>query len=748
MGSDTLAEQALAAFDALVAANPGFRPRTGQRDMARHIAQRMADLEFGQGASPGRALALIQAGTGVGKSAAYLAPLVYLAQALRTRLVVSTATVALQEQLMQKDLPALARTLETPLTFALAKGRGRYVCQLKLERLSTGRDVEWTEGWTFDDEVPGADPALKSVAADAGPSSSGRARLSLYEKWNRRLVTGDWNGDLDTLIEPPSTVDWALVAADRHSCSGRHCPAFRSCSYYRARMALTQAQVIVANHDLVLASLGRNALPELDKAFWVFDEAHHLPAVALAQFASAIDLSHLRWLERLPRVVLDVAQKMDQALGCDVVALAGALRVALDDLARLAQDALGPLGLREQVERRWAHGVLPEAWIEPSAQAQRLALALMSEIVRLGTEMKNRSQDDPSQAARYAVLFARLGQLVPRLSGLIDWAEHWLRDAQPPLAKWLRAQVRGGLVSVSAHASPVVAAQLLRENVWKPIRAAVLTSATLTSCGRFDFFLQESGLQSDPDVSLLAVSSPFDYTRQGQLWVVPTQAQVREIEAFTREMLAALLADLRTVRHGALVLFTSRMQLQAALDALDPELRERVLVQGQMGRNRLLATHMARVESGQPSVVFGLQSFGEGVDLPGALCETVFITKLPFAAPSDPVEQARAEWLERQGMDAFEAWVVPATSVRLQQWTGRAIRTENDQARVICYDKRLLRTGYGLRLLQGLPPYALFERDGDHVHPRTMPRPLLAADSDQPCDGCVNERKRRPSTPM
>jgi ATP-dependent DNA helicase DinG len=141
-------------------------------------------------------------------------------------------------------------------------------------------------------------------------------------------------------------------------------------------------------------------------------------------------------------------------------------------------------------------------------------------------------------------------------------------------------------------------------------------------------------------------------------------------------------------------------------------LQEVVLVQGQMARSRLLSAHRARIEAGRPSVIFGLQSFGEGLDLPGQLCETVLIAKLPFSPPSDPVEEARAEWLKSLGRDPFSELVVPATGIRLLQWTGRAIRTEDDRATVICYDRRLLRMAFGRRMLQGLPPYEVSRRVG------------------------------------
>jgi ATP-dependent DNA helicase DinG len=211
-------------------------------------------------------------------------------------------------------------------------------------------------------------------------------------------------------------------------------------------------------------------------------------------------------------------------------------------------------------------------------------------------------------------------------------------------------------------------------------------------------------------VSTLEVSSPFDYALQGSLTVVQTRAEPKDAAAYTSEMVQALIDDLQQVEAGALVLFTSRAQMRSATDALPADLIEKVQIQGTSSRTRLLATHMARVEAGLPSIIFGLQSFGEGLDLPGKLCETVFIAKLPFAPPSDPVDEARAEWLRTVGRDPFNELVVPATGIKLLQWTGRAIRTEDDHARVICYDKRLVLTTYGKRMLAGLPPYRLVQR--------------------------------------
>jgi ATP-dependent DNA helicase DinG len=605
--------------------------------------------------------------------------------------------------------------LDTPFVFALAKGRGRYVCKLKLERL-VGNGMEAEDIFEADELPTPTVTNLRSTRVPGQQDPQAR-RQRLYETLARLLAVGQWDGDRDSLVDPPEPGDWSTLAAERHSCTVRHCPRFRDCSYYQARTQLAQAQVIVANHDLVLASLGRNALPDLDKCLLVFDEGHHLPAVALDQFSAAMDLSNLRWLDRLPRNLLDVAEKMGYLPTQDVNTLAQQLHAALGNAARIGMDLLRQISPSYDVVHRFADGLLPEVLRDPMTLIRGHAQALSDVLEALGAEIKTRAKEDPSQAARLALLYAKLGPLAPRLGSIVRTSAMLLTHEPQPLAKWLRSDTGSGLVSLSAHARPIVPGDLLREHLWAQVRGAVITSATLSSCGSFDFFLDESGLRDNPCVNTLAVESPFDYATQGQLLVAETVADPRHVEAYTREMVAMLLEDLSLVQRGALVLFTSRVQMTVAVDALGADLQPLVLVQGQMSRQRLMASHQARVESGQASIIFGMQSFGEGMDLPGALCETVLITKLPFASPSDPVEEARAEWLKRQGRNPFDELVVPATGIRLLQWTGRAIRTEDDQARVLCYDKRLLGTAYGRRMLQGLPAYAVFRR----VHGQMVP---------------------------
>lgn len=711
MTSTESAHAALSAFDAVVGTTPGFRPRAGQRAMAACVAETLTAADLGEHASPNRAIAVIQAGTGVGKSAAYAVPAIALALERKTRVVISTATVALQEQLIGKDLPALSQAMEQPFTFALAKGRGRYVCKLKLDRLvGSAADAALFDG----DDAPVATGRASALSEEAQLER----RQRVFESMAQALSKGHWDGDRDSLADAPDARDWSLVAAERHTCTVRHCPHFRGCSYYEARLRLSDANVIVANHDLVLASLGMKTLPDLDKCLVVFDEGHHLPAVALDQFGSHMDLSNLRWLDRLPKTLQDVAGKLVLSLPDDVQTVSSNLKASLTALARMGLDTVwahtgrNARGEGQDGQFRFPKGLLPEAWEAPVSEIGALARALTKAWETLGAQIKTIAKEDPNQAASCALHYAQLGAWAPRLNSVVTTAQLLLEHGDQPLAKWLEVDSASGFLTVTAHACPIVPGDLLRQFLWSQVRGAVVTSASLTSCGSFDFFLREAGLSHTEHVQTLEVASPFDYARQGTLAVVATQADPKHAAPYTAEMVAQLMQDIERVPHGALVLFTSRAQMQAAVQAIPGHLLDMVLVQGQQPRTRLLAAHAQRVQAGLPSVLFGLQSFGEGLDLPGRLCETVFIAKLPFAPPTAPVDEARAEWLRTLGRDPFQELVIPATGIKLLQWTGRAIRTEDDVAHVICYDKRLTQQPYGRRMLAGLPPYRLIAPSG------------------------------------
>lgn len=724
MSTSAWATHALQAFDNVVAAQAHLRPRAGQREMAAQVAHTFAHAHLGkptegEDSPPNTAvapsIAVIQAGTGVGKSLAYSAPAIAMALQRGTRVVISTATVALQEQLVNKDLPALAAHLGQPFRYALAKGRGRFVCQLKLERLVGSSDLYPEEA----DDLFGETLPAKPVA-----QAERQAQQQFYASMAEALAQGRWDGDRDSLDTPPAPEAWSPVAAEGSSCTGRHCPAFQSCSYYERRKELVAAQVIVVNHDLLLSSLGARLLPELDNCLLVLDEAHHLPATALAQFASSMDLSRLQWLDKLTSRALRIGQLLEVEEIADIPQHSSGLRQAMGQLAQAAMAQYGetlksPEARFGPASARIPRGVLPEALLPPLEAVLAHSTGLLDVLRAIAKALRSTIKETPDEAPRLAALYAQLGSLAPRLEAVFATTElllHTPAPGQAPAAKWFTLEMDGEWIALQAHASPILPGSTLRQHLWSQVRGGVLTSATLTSCGSFDFFLREVGLHDLPTLATLEVASPFDYPSQGVLWAHHTQADPKHAGPFTQEMVHTLLHDLANVQTGALVLFTSKEQMRQAVDALPSALRSKVLVQNTMPRFALLNKHREQVEAGQASIIFGMQSFGEGLDLPGALCASLFITKLPFAPPDDPVGEARAEWLRSSGRNPFTDLVVPATAIRLAQWVGRAIRTEHDQAQVYCYDRRLCVTSYGQQIQKSLPDFSLQQRFAQLAH--------------------------------
>ena len=588
MSQQVWAAQALESFDAVVNATEGFRSRAGQRLMAQQVARTFSsatlgkvDDESGEDA-PVRSIAVIQAGTGVGKSLAYCAPAIALALARGTRVLISTATVALQEQLVNKDLPALAALMPQPFKFALAKGRGRYVCKLKLDRLAGhGEAQEEGEDDLFAEE--------EAAARAKRPRHETEARIQFYSTMAQTLAKGAWDGDRDSLDTPPEPEVWSPVAAEGASCTGKHCPAFSQCTYYDKRKELVGAQVIVANHDLLLSSLGARVLPELDNCLLVLDEAHHLPSTALDQFACSMDLSRITWIERLASRGLRIGALLEVEEIADIPKHSAQLRQTLQDLARIVMDVYGEQlkGFSGRIERQVgaadrdglqgakhshsgrygehlqrgrppepadAHGAriraenplrqpsawgparvrvprgeLPEQLIAPLGLLAASADGFLEALRAISKALRAEMRDKPDEAKRLSTLYAQIGMLAPRLEELHATAQLLLQDAPEgavPAAKWFTLEVDGDFIVVKAHASPILPGTTLRNHLWSAVRGAVLTSATLTSCGHFDFFLREAGLHGDEATTTLEVPSPFNYAAHGTLIAAATPADL------------------------------------------------------------------------------------------------------------------------------------------------------------------------------------------------------------------------------
>jgi ATP-dependent DNA helicase DinG len=687
-----------------------LKARYGQRLMIAEVAKALGaistDEDNRRDGDP--AVVVVEAGTGTGKTVAYCLATIPLAKAAGKRLVIATATVALQEQVVHKDLPDILRNSGLNFSFALAKGRGRYLCLSKLDLLLQEGQAQSATAQLFAEEG-------FSIAVD-------ERSQKLFTQMVEKLAGNHWDGDRDSWSEALEDPDWARLTTDHSQCTNRHCPNFQQCAFYKAREGMSKVDVIVTNHDMVLADLalgGGAVLPDPRDTLYVFDEGHHLPDKAIGHFAHFTRLrSTADWLEQTAKNLTkllaqhplpgDLGRLIEQVpeLAREIKTQQQFMFSACEQLAdfRAGEDMQG----RERPRHRFVGGLVPEHLREMALELKKGFARLNDLFSRLTEQLKKAMDGEVSigiashQAEEWYPLF---GSLLTRAQGNWElWTAFSTEDPQdnPPMARWLSLAESGALFDIEVNASPILAAETLRRNLWNVAYGAVVTSATLTALGTFDRFRMRAGL---PKGAVTTVApSPFQHADAGVLRVPDLRADPRDSVAHTAAIIREL-PGLVEGSRGTLVLFSSRKQMQEVFDGLAREWRKRVFIQGNLSKQETLNKHKARVDGGDASVLFGLASFAEGVDLPGAYCEHVVIAKIPFAVPDDPVEAALSEWIEARGGNPFMELAVPDASLRLVQACGRLLRTEEDRGTITLLDRRVVTQRYGKAILNALPPF-------------------------------------------
>ncbi|MFC3128002.1 ATP-dependent DNA helicase DinG [Coralloluteibacterium stylophorae] len=693
--SDAHKETIRTLYARLREALPGYRVRAAQGQMIAAVARALGQ---------DHGVAVIEAPTGTGKSMAYLLAGLPLAKAAKKKLIVATATVALQEQLVQRDIPQfLALTGNTDAKVVLAKGRQRYACVRNLQELAAGADAP-QGGLDL-----GAHGEVAAWSRPPKPGEPERVR-ALFDALSR----GSWDGDIDRPPEPLEDETRPLITTSAGGCAGRRCAWVSACPFFLARNALREADVVVANHDLVLADLmiagddeesGGVLLPAPQDSFYVFDEAHHLAAKAIDRGAAEVHLADARRrLARLraqlsPAYALIDKERIGRLALDEIDRTLAELDVALDDLDITIDTSWNPSMDEDPPTWRAPLGALPEDWT-------RAALALRestARVLRWVSAANKALADSRNESSGRESISRELGMARERVER--QHAAWWLWSLEdnpdfPPTARWVTRGRDGGLV---CHASAVSAAPVLRRALWPQAAGVVLTSATLSAGGDFRALAAQVGLPDHAET--VSLRSPFDLERQARLEIPKLKALPDDRDAHAREI-ADWLAGGLDWRAGNLVLFTSRRKMGAVLDLLPASRRGHVRAQGEASKQALLDAHAAAIAAGEGSTLFGLASFGEGVDLPGKLCETVVVTQLPFSVPTDPVDATYAEWLEENGRNAFVEVSVPNAIRTLVQYCGRLIRNEDDTGRIVILDRRIVVKRYGAQMLRALPPFS------------------------------------------
>ncbi len=655
-GQDEL-EAILGPAGALAGALPGYEHRQDQLAMARAVARALRD----------RSYLVVEAGTGTGKTLAYLVP----AALSGRKVVVSTATKTLQEQIWTRDLPLLAEKAGLPIRAAYLKGRANYYC--------LARGGKFAERPTF----------------------ANREEAALWprvEEWVRYTETGD-RSEIDL---PDQYGPWRELSASGETCLGKDCDRYQECFVNLARAKAAAADLVLVNHHLFFADLamrtsrsGVEVLPPYEAV--VFDEAHVLEDVATEYFGLMVSSYRMAELARdAQRAVAD-----------------------RPDLKKLVQERTGEL---EKAGERFFSGVAAQLRGSPIARPAPRPSSFQAGGGRGGGLPLFEGEGATVRARLTPRMLAPLAADQARLGAALEEVRELFVDGEgPPLANLARraAELRVELEAVTAmkepsrvyfaeargrgvflRAAPVNVAEELVERLYRRVDTVVFTSATLAAAGRLDFFRREVGLAPEFDVAEAVFPGPFDYRTQAAL-VVPEGLPEPSDPGFFRDAAASVRKLLEITGGRAFVLSTSVRGMNALREALD-DLPYPLLLQGERPKGKLLQAFRD-----EPSVLFATQSFWEGVDVPGEALSLVIIDKLPFAPPSDPVVAARMRVLEAGGRDAFSEFSVPSAALALKQGFGRLIRSRTDRGLVALLDRRVLTKGYGRAFLATLPPAPL-----------------------------------------
>jgi ATP-dependent DNA helicase DinG len=678
---------------ARVLGTAAFEDRPGQRDMAAYIADAYND----------GGIALLEAGTGVGKSFAYLVPALEWARLNGERTVVSTNTINLQEQLVGKDLPILSRAFSTGergVTFALLKGWRNYLCLSRLEQARAGQES------LFDD---GRRAELESIAG-----------------WAARTA----DGSLSDLVEEPSSEVWDAVAAESDLCTRLKCPHFDRCFVFAARRRAAEADVVVVNHHLLASDLAvRIASDNWQEAAvlppyrrLVLDEAHHLEDVAAHHLGTQVSMLGVQRLlgrlERngrglLPTLAAELSSHNDLLGAASRDLLTRGVLDALVAARRWAEELFGRLGRRldtDQVLRLTDSFAADGVWREGLDVALDNLLVAFSKL-RDGVETiaDRLSIDDPAEMRTR--LIGELRGVVRRLDSAAEGLKVTLQPVgyRAPAGAAVRWMERRGrrTPNLTLSAVPLDLAPVLKEALFDRVETVVLTSATLAAGSEFTFLEERLGLSLPPSrVTVREIlPSPFDFGAQC-IFGIPTDIpEPRDDESGHGAAVARVLLELAHASDGGIfALFTSHSALRRAADAIRGQgqvgARWPLLVQGDGQRDQLLR----RFREAGSAILLGTDSFWEGVDVPGRALRVLILAKLPFKVPSEPLTAARLERLTEAGVDGFTHYLVPLAALKLKQGFGRLIRTKSDVGAVVLLDRRVVTKRYGATILEGLPP--------------------------------------------
>ena len=675
-----LKQQIRSSFDGAKTQLNNFSNRSSQNKMIAEISKTL------MGEYPdSNPIICVEAPTGTGKTMAYLVSCLPIAKALKKKLIIASANVALQEQILNKDIVEATKYSSVDFEFALAKGRSRYVCIRNLINLT---EESSNSNALFED----------ALLWDEKPTKTDLDNLSeMAENYSSK----SWSGEIDDLESPPDHSLWQKIACNRFTCNSKNCEFYNDCSFFKARKKASNSDVIIANHDLVLADIinGNNVLPEVEDCIFIFDEAHHLSQKALSHFSIGGSTEFMKTSIRQSQGSIEQIIKITKTKSLD------SYIEKVDESIKDLIDLLSELEFKDDTFLFSILGV-PKEITNITKELFVLFNSAYNDFCHYKEhwdEFIKTNKIDQVTSDNINNIVGQNNQNLSSILSLLSTFNQTQDHEKPPLSNWInQSRLANKKLNYQLNSAKIDVSSSLNNMIWSKAAGVVLTSATLTALGSFNRLNQQIGLNPDEN-QYLRLASPFDH-KSVEFIVGKIKSSPTNTFEHTQEVAQQLIKRIDP-QSASLVLFASNNQMQEVADLIEKSINCPLLIQGEFSKKNILEKHIQNRSNGNGSIIFGLDSFAEGVDLKGDNLNHVFISKLRFSVPTSPIEMTTQSYLESMNRNAFMEISLPDASLRLIQACGRLIRTETDSGTITIFDNRLINKFYGKLLLKALPEY-------------------------------------------